>query len=65
MDRMGHASSRAAMIYMHGSAERQQMIADAISEHARQHMPPRAHAPDIEGPLQENHRARNGHGSQK
>jgi hypothetical protein len=35
MDRMGHSSSRAALIYLHGSDERQQIIADAISEQAR------------------------------
>src|SRR5215472_16728161 len=32
MDRMGHASARAAMIYLHGSDERQQAIADALSK---------------------------------
>jgi hypothetical protein len=60
---MGHSSSRAALTYLHGSAERQQMIADAISEQARKHLP-RGHVPDIEGPAQEHLRARNGHGSQ-
>jgi len=34
MDRMGRSASRAALIYLHGSMERQQMIADAISEQA-------------------------------
>jgi integrase len=38
MDRMGHSTSRAASIYLHGSMERQQMIADAISEQTRQQM---------------------------
>ena len=38
MDRMGHSTSRAALIYLHGSMERQQMIADAISEQARHQM---------------------------
>ena len=31
MDRMGHSTARAAMIYLHGSDERQRAIADAIS----------------------------------
>ena len=34
MDRMGHATARAAMIYLHGSDERQRAIADAISRRA-------------------------------
>jgi hypothetical protein len=38
MDRMGHSTSRAALVYLHGSMERQQMIADAISEQARHQM---------------------------
>jgi hypothetical protein len=63
MDRMGHSSSRAALIYLHGSDERQQMIADVISEQARKHMP-RGHPPATEESAQEKHRARNGHGSQ-
>jgi integrase len=32
MDRMGHDSERAAMIYLHGSDERQHQIADALSK---------------------------------
>jgi len=32
MDRMGHSTSRAAMIYQHSKDERQQAIADAISK---------------------------------
>jgi integrase len=63
MDRMGHSSSRAALIYLHGSDERQQKIADAISEQARKHMP-RGHERATEEPVQEKHRACNGHGSQ-
>jgi integrase len=31
MDRMGHPRTRAAMAYLHGSDERQQAIADALS----------------------------------
>ena len=38
MDRMGHSTSRAALIYLHGSMEGQQMIADAISEQAPHQM---------------------------
>jgi integrase len=32
MDRMGHTSPRAAMIYQHAAQDRDQRIADAISE---------------------------------
>jgi hypothetical protein len=35
MDRMGHDSERAAMIYLHGSDVRQQAIADTLSKLAR------------------------------
>ena len=31
MDRMGHSSPRAALIYLHGSDARQQAIADGLS----------------------------------
>jgi integrase len=34
MDRMGHSTTRAAMVYLHGSDERQQVIADALSKRA-------------------------------
>ena len=34
MDRMGHSTARAAMAYLHGSDERQQAIADALSSRA-------------------------------
>jgi integrase len=34
MDRMGHSSPRAALIYLHGSDERQQAIAAALSRRA-------------------------------
>ena len=30
MDRMGHSTARAAMMYLHGSNERQQAIADKV-----------------------------------
>ena len=32
MDRMGHASTRAALIYLHASSERGRAIADHMSE---------------------------------
>ncbi len=32
MDRMGHSSTRAALIYLHGSDARQQEIADSLSK---------------------------------
>jgi integrase len=35
MDRMGHDSERAALIYLHGSDARQQAIADSLSQLAR------------------------------
>jgi len=35
MDRMGHDSERAAMIYLHGSDARQHQIADSLSKLAR------------------------------
>jgi hypothetical protein len=34
MDRMGHISTRAALIYQHSSDERQRKLADAIGEAA-------------------------------
>jgi integrase len=34
MERMGHASSRAALIYLHSTPDRQRALADAISQHA-------------------------------
>jgi hypothetical protein len=35
MDRMGHSGTRAALIYLHSSDERQRKLADAVGEHAR------------------------------
>jgi integrase len=35
MDRMGHDSERAAMIYLHGSDARQHQIADTLSKLTR------------------------------
>jgi Phage integrase family len=34
MDRMGHASSRAALIYLHCTDDRQRTLAEAVSERA-------------------------------
>jgi hypothetical protein len=34
MDRMGHSSTRAALIYLHSSDERQRMLAAAIGRAA-------------------------------
>jgi len=38
MDRMGHSTTRAAMAYLHGNDERQQVIADALSSRAAAEM---------------------------
>jgi integrase len=38
MDRMGHDSQRAAMIYLHGSTARQHEIADSLSKIAREEL---------------------------
>jgi hypothetical protein len=35
MDRMGHSSPRAALIYMHGNDARQREIADSLNKLAR------------------------------
>jgi len=35
MDRMGHSSTRAALIYLHASDDRQHIVADTVSEMAR------------------------------
>ena len=35
MDRMGHSSTKAALIYLHGSDDRQQTIADGLSKLAQ------------------------------
>jgi hypothetical protein len=34
MARMGHDSERAALIYLHSSAERQRVLADAVGDAA-------------------------------
>ena len=38
MDRMGHDSERAAMVYLHGSDERQHQIADTLSQLATEEL---------------------------
>ncbi len=38
MERMGHASSRAALIYLHSTQDRQRILADAISERTRKEL---------------------------
>jgi len=38
MDRMGHSTARAAMMYLHGSNERQQAIADEVSRQAAEQL---------------------------
>lgn len=35
MERMGHSSTRAALIYLHSSADRQRTLADALGDIAR------------------------------
>lgn len=35
MERMGHASARAALIYLHSTDERQRKLADAVGKQAR------------------------------
>jgi integrase len=38
MERMGHSTNRAAMVYLHGGTERQQAITDELSRQAAEHM---------------------------
>jgi hypothetical protein len=35
MERMGHSSTRAALIYLHSSSERQRTLAEAVGKTAR------------------------------
>jgi integrase len=35
MERMGHSSSRAALIYLHSTSDRQRTLADAVADRAR------------------------------
>jgi integrase len=36
MQRMGHSSTRAALIYLHGGGQRQRAIADSVSDMAQE-----------------------------
>jgi len=38
MERMGHTSTRAALIYLHSTSERQHTLADAVGKLARAQM---------------------------
>jgi len=38
MDRLGHSSSRAALIYLHSTRDRQRTLADAVADRARQEL---------------------------
>ena len=40
MERMGHSSTRAALIYLHASSERQRALADTVSDRARSELRP-------------------------
>lgn len=44
-DLMGHSTTRAALIYLHGSDARQREIAGALSRHAEQHIADPSRAP--------------------
>ena len=57
MDRMGHSSARAALIYLHGSDARQRVIADGVSKLAEREL--RSRKP----PRLQRDRARDGHES--
>jgi hypothetical protein len=35
MERMGHSTTRAALVYLHSTSERQRAIADAVGKAAR------------------------------
>jgi hypothetical protein len=35
VERMGHSSTRAALVYLHSTSERQRTLADAVGELAR------------------------------
>ncbi len=61
MDRMGHSSPRAALIYLHGSDDRQKAIADGLNRLVEGELKVRTRAPS-EVPSQSD-RARCGHAS--
>ncbi len=50
MTRMGHASTRAALIYQHATSERDRLIADAINRQVlRLRQPPEPPLDDADG----------------
>jgi integrase len=59
MERMGHSSARAAMIYLHSSGERQRKIADALGELAQAELS-KATPPGEDGKASGTYMARNG-----
>jgi hypothetical protein len=46
MARMGHATTRAALVYLHDTDDRQRAIAAAVSDPARQKLGQRGASPD-------------------
>jgi len=38
MDRLGHSSSRAALIYLHSTSDLQRTLADAVADRAREEL---------------------------
>jgi hypothetical protein len=61
MDRMGHDSERAALIYLHGSDVRQQAIADTLSQLTRDELQQGTGAEPGQA-ARKRSQARNGHG---
>ena len=51
MERMGHSSSRAALIYLHSTPDRQRALAEAIADRTRQ---------EVTGKIRGTNVARNG-----
>jgi integrase len=49
MERMGHDSARAALIYLHSSAERQRALANEVGKNARAALGKRNGVPDRSG----------------
>jgi len=46
MERMGHSTSRAALIYLHSTSARQHYLADAVTARARSELGKTNDAPD-------------------
>jgi integrase len=63
MDRMGHSSPRAALIYLHGSDARQRAIADGLSKLVEGEL--RGHLPGSQDQARRRDRARGGHASKR